>query len=226
MRVRARARDAAQSAVRGSCRRRGPPPPAVARASRRQAPHARGGSDGAYDRELGQETAPRARQRPGCRRRSAQAAWRVCSAAQGGEAEGDAEGEGELAVGEQGDHAGGEPEGRPARGLAPVVADEAVEEVGRGDHRQHPHQLRAEQRGERREEDAVGEGVVAAVPAAVPDREAGALEQLGAEDLGGEVADLRVPGEHRSGQRGAERDGREPIGSEGLGLDHGRNAEG
>ena len=55
---------------------------------------------------------------------------------------------------------------------------------------------------------------MAAVPAAVPDRQAAALEQLGAEDLGGEVADLRVPGEHRRGQGGAERHGRKPVGSE------------
>ena len=52
------------------------------------------------------------------------------------------EGEGELAVGEQGDHAGGEPERRPAGGLAPAVADEAVEEVGGGDDREHADQLR------------------------------------------------------------------------------------
>ncbi len=124
-------------------------------------------------------------------------------AAQRGEAEGDAEGEGELAVGEQRDHAGGEPEGRPAGGGPPAVADEAIEEVGGGDDRERPDQLRPEQRRQRREEEAVGERVVAAVPAAVPDRQAGVLEELGAEDLGGEVADLRVPGQHRQ-RRAAE----------------------
>ena len=134
---------------------------------------------------------------------------------QRGEAEGDAEGEGELAVGEQRHHAGGEPERRPAGRLAPAVAHEAVEEVGGGDDGEgrRPGAARAAAR-QRREEDAVGEGVVAAVPAAVPDRQAAALEELGAEDLGGEVADLGVPGEHRRGQRGAERHGRKPVGSE------------
>src|SRR6185295_9574590 len=116
--------------------------------------------------------------------------------AQGAEAEGDAEGEGELTVGEQGDDAGGEPEGRPARRLPPAVAHQAVEEVGGGDDRERAEELRSEERGKRREEEAVGEGVVAAVPAAVPDREAGLLEELGAENLRGEVADLRVPGQH------------------------------
>ena len=47
------------------------------------------------------------------------------------------------------------------------------------------------------------------------------LEQLGAEDLRGEVADLRVPGQHRGGEHRAERHGREPFGSESLGLGHG-----
>ncbi len=133
--------------------------------------------------------------------------------AQRGEGEGDAEGEGELAVGEQGDDAGREPERPPARRLAPAVADEAVEEVGGGDDRERADQLRSEHGGQRREEEAVGEGVVAAVPAAVPDRQAGALEQLSAEDLGGEVADLRVPGQHREREQGAEGDGGEPVGS-------------
>jgi hypothetical protein len=124
-------------------------------------------------------------------------------AAQRGEGEGDAEGEGELAVGEQGDDASGKPERRPARRLPPAVADEAVEEVGGGDDGDRPDQLRSEQRGERREEEAVGERVVAAVPAAIPDRQAGMLEELGAEDLGGEVAHLRVPDQHREGEQGA-----------------------
>ncbi len=143
-------------------------------------------------------------------------------ASQRGEAEGDPEGEGELAVGEQGDDAGREPEGRPARLHPPAVADQAVEEVGGGDDGEHADHLRSEQRPQRREEEAVGEGVVAAVPAAVPDREAGALEELGAEDLGREVADGRVPDEHQHRERGAERHGREPFGSENLGLDHQR----
>ena len=51
------------------------------------------------------------------------------------------------------------------------------------------------------------------------------LEELGAEDLGGEVADLRVPGQHRGGEQGAEGDGRKPVWSEGLGLDHGVGAK-
>ena len=66
-------------------------------------------------------------------------------AAQRGQATGDAEGEGELAVGEQRDHAGGEPEGRPAGGRAPAVADEAIEEVGGGDDRDRPDLLRPQQ---------------------------------------------------------------------------------
>src|SRR5262249_1189844 len=77
---------------------------------------------------------------------------------QGGEGEYDAEREGELAVGEQGDDAGREPEGRPASRLAPAVADQAVEEVGGRDHREDADRARAEQRRQRREEDAVGEG--------------------------------------------------------------------
>jgi hypothetical protein len=55
---------------------------------------------------------------------------------------------------------------------------------------------------------------VAAVPAAIPNGQATALEELGAEDLCGEIADLRVPCEHRGSERGAERHGREPVGAE------------
>jgi hypothetical protein len=136
--------------------------------------------------------------------------------AQRGQGEGDPEREGQLAVGEQRHHAGGEPEGRPARLHPPAVADQTVEEVGGGDDGEPSHDLRSEQRRQRREEEAVGEGVVAAVPAAVPDRQAGLLEQLGAEDLRREVADRRTPEEHQRRQRGAESDGREPFGQEWL----------
>ena len=123
------------------------------------------------------------RRRPGWRERRRRPRRRRgrpagLQAAQRGEPEGDAEREGELAVGEQRHHARGEPEGRPARLRPPAVADQAVEQVGGGDDGEPAHHLRAEQRRQRREEDAVGEGVVAAVPAAVPDRQAGPLEQL------------------------------------------------
>ncbi len=165
------------------------------------------------------------RQEDGCDRAGKGAGCRGCEGelgasglegAQGSEGERYAQSEGELAVGEEGDDAGGEPEGCPAGGLAPAVAHETIEEVGGSDNRCHPHRLRTQNRGQRREEDAVGEGVVAAVPTAVPDPQADALEQLGAENLGGEVADLRVPSEHQRGQRGAERHSREPFGSECL----------
>jgi hypothetical protein len=141
--------------------------------------------------------------------------------AKGGQPEGDAQREGELTVGEQGHHTGGEPQRRPARRLSPAVADEAVEEVGGGDHGDRADELRADQRREGREEDAVGEGVVAAVPAAVPDREPSVLEELGAEDLRREVSDLGIPGEHQGRERGAEPDRGKPVGAESLGLDHG-----
>ena len=48
--------------------------------------------------------------------------------------------------------------------------------------------------------------------------EAAVLEQLRAEYLGGEVADLGVPCEHGDGKRRAQRDGRKPVRSECLRL--------
>ena len=87
-------------------------------------------------RRRGRRRRPGWRARRPRRRATASVAAAGLQAAQRGEAEGDAEGEGELAVGEQGDDAGGEPERRPARLDPPAVADQAVEEVGGGDDRE------------------------------------------------------------------------------------------
>src|SRR6185312_13450223 len=127
---------------------------------------------------------------------------------------------GQLTVGEQGDDPGREPERRRPCLLAEVVLHEAVEEVGGGDDRQHPDHLWAEQRRGGREQQGVVERVVAAVPAAVPERQAGVLEELGMEDLGGEIADPWVPDQHQGRQDRAERDRRQPFGAEWLRLDH------
>ena len=51
---------------------------------------------------------------------------------------------------------------------------------------------------------------MALVPAAVPEREAVALEELGAERLRREVADVGIPDEQHGGERGAERHRRQP----------------
>ena len=159
------------------------------------------------------------RRRPGWpagrprRRATASVPRPVCSERSAASPKRDAEREGQLPVGEQGDDPGREPERRPARLGPPVVADQAVEEVGGGDHRQHPDHLRPDQRRRGREQQAVVERVVAAVPAAVPDRETGVLEELGVEDLGGEVADLRVPDQHQGRQRRAQRDRGQPFGA-------------
>ena len=49
---------------------------------------------------------------------------------------------------------------------------------------------------------------MAAVPAAVPDREAAVLEELGAEGLRREIADVRVPEQDGGGEGEAEGDRR------------------
>ena len=134
---------------------------------------------------------------------------------QRGEAEGDPESEGDLAVGEQRHHAGREPEGRPPRGVTPAIADEAVEEVGGGDHREDADDPRAENRAERREEDAVGEGVVAPVPAAVPDRRGRRRRNSSVRKTwAARSPTWRIPCEHCHRQRRAQRDGRKPVRSE------------
>jgi hypothetical protein len=138
----------------------------------------RGGED------PGQEGArDRARQRAGGRRGDRERRPPGLQRAERRQAEGHAEGEGQLPVGEQRDDARREPERRPARLRPPVITDQAVEEVGGRDDRQHPHHLRADQRRRGREQHAVVERVVARVPGAVPDRQAGVLEQLGVENL-------------------------------------------
>ena len=87
-----------------------------------------------------------------------------------------------------------EPDRSPARALrAEVPAGERLEERGRGQRRERQGHRRPEQPGDRRRDDAVGGRVVAAVPLAVPDREALLAEQLGAEGVGGEVDGARLP---------------------------------
>src|SRR4030095_6516248 len=85
------------------------------------------------------------------------------------------------------------PESRWASALPPALADNTVEQVRAPDDRRRRHPPGAEERGKRWEQDAVREQVVPSVPASVPDREAAALEQLGAQYVGGEVPHVRVP---------------------------------
>ena len=81
---------------------------------------ARGELDRAGDEDAGEEDGgDRARERAAAAAAAAPARAPALQRPQGGEAEGDAEREGELAVGEQGDDAGREPEGRPARAESP-----------------------------------------------------------------------------------------------------------
>ena len=78
-----------------------------------------------------------------------------------------------------------EPDRAPARALgAEVAAGERLEERGRGHARRAPAPPAApSSQRDRRRDDAVGGRVVAAVPLAVPDREALLAEQLGTEGV-------------------------------------------
>ena len=75
------------------------------------------------------------------------------------------------------------------------------------------HERRREQPGQRRREDAVGEGVVAAVPLAVPDRKPLLAEQVGAEGVGRHVDGARLPDQvdDREGERDQDRRGLPPV---------------
>ncbi len=70
---------------------------------------------------------------------------------------------------------------------AEVPVDDRLEERRGGQRADHERQLRAEQPCQRRREHAVGGGVMPAVPVPVPDREALAPEQVGAEEVGRQV---------------------------------------
>ena len=117
-----------------------------------------------------------------------------------------------------------EPQAGPARPLAPPRAHEAVEQMRARDRRQRADPDGRQQRGERREQHAVGGQVVAAVPGAVPDREAVLLEVLGAERVRGKVAQRRVPERERAASRRRRR-ARAPSGRRGS-LHRCRNPRG
>ena len=72
------------------------------------------------------------------------------------------------------------------------------------------HELRPQQPAQRRREHRVGGRVVAAVPLAVPDREALAAEQLGAEEVRRQVGRARLDDQVDDGERGGQQRGREP----------------
>ena len=87
-----------------------------------------------------------------------------------------------------------EPDRAPARApLAEPATGQGLEQGGGGDGGGGERQSRCEQPGEGRREDAVGRGVVAAVPLSVPEGEALAAEEVGPEGVRGQVDGPRLP---------------------------------
>ena len=115
-----------------------------------------------------------------------------------------AEGEGEPAGVEVDRGRGAEPQ-RAQPGLAAEApAGQRLEHRRRGHGRQRSDELRGEQRRQGRKQDAVAGGVVPGVPVVVPQAEALDREQLGPEQVGGEVEargrdDHVTAGEHEGG---------------------------
>src|SRR6185436_20952735 len=61
------------------------------------------------------------------------------------------------------------PEARDPGLIAPLLADQAVEQIDAGDDRDRADQVNAEKRSQGRKQNALGEEVVPSVPARVPD---------------------------------------------------------
>ena len=113
---------------------------------------------------------------------------------QGGQPERHADRERQPAREEQGGRGHAEPDRAPARALgSEVPARQRLEERGRGERRERERKRRPEQPRDRRRDDAVGGRVMAAVPLAVPDREALLAEQVGPEGVRGKVDGARLP---------------------------------
>ena len=133
---------------------------------------------------------------------------------QGGQPERHAERERQPAGEEQGGGGHAEPDRAPARPVrSEVAARQRLEEGGRGQRGERQGQRRAEQPRDRRRDDAVGGRVMAAVPLAVPDREALLAEQVGPEGVRREVHGARLPDQvdDREHQRHEERGEPPPV---------------
>jgi len=114
---------------------------------------------------------------------------------------------------EVGDGADGEPQSADASGArSEVLKRDALEQQRRGNCREDADDAHAKQRPERRKDNRVGGRVVTAVPVEVDQREALALEQAGAVDLGSEVGGVGPDEQPHERQRSGEQPGRDPAG--------------
>ena len=142
----------------------------------------------------------------------------------GGETERDPERERGAADHEVGRRSRREPQRSDPPRRAEVEADDAIEEHGCEQAADRAQRHRPYQRAEHRRQDAVVERGMPAVPLHVEEHDAVALDEIGAEDLGGEIRAAPAEDEdrHRECRGRGRRDARrQPTATRGCGGDRG-----